>query len=270
MAIVTVSRGAGSRGEVFARELSARLGYELVSREDVVREAAGYGVPAERLQKALLDAPGFWDRLTLDRKRYLAFVQAALSGRAAKDAIVYEGNAGHLLLRGVSHVVCIRLLAPLPLRVQAAVETLRMSPDEAARHIESSDHERESWTRFLYGVDWLDPALYDMTFNLRTLSIDGAVEAAVAAVRRPEFAPTEESRRAMENLVLESRVRAALAADAETAAAEIQVRADRGRVALRGRVRPARTVETVVEVVGKVEGVAEIDSRDLGAPDYTV
>jgi cytidylate kinase len=145
-----------------------------------------------------------------------------------------------------------------------------MSPDEAVRHIESSDRERESWTRFLYGVDWLDPALYDMTFNLRTLSIDGAVEAAVAAVGRPEFAPTEASRRAMENLVLESRIRAALAADDETAAADVQVHADGGRVALRGRVRPARMVEAILEVVGRVEGVAETDSQDLCAPEYTV
>jgi cytidylate kinase len=270
MAVVTVSRGAGSQGQAFARHLADRLGYELVSREDVVQAAAKSGVPAERLQKALLEAPGFWDRLTLDRKRYLAFVQAALAGRAAGDRIVYEGNAGHLLLRGVSHVVCIRLLAPLSHRVQTAVETLGMSHDDAVHYIESSDHERESWTRFLYGVDWLDPALYDATFNLRTLSIDGAVEAALAAVRRPEFAPTDESRRAMEDLVLASRVRAALAADAETAAAAVEVRADGGRVALRGRVRPARTLETVLDVVGRVEGVAAVDSSDLAAPEYTV
>ncbi len=270
MAIVTVSRGAGSKGQAFARELAARLGYELVSREDVVQEAAKYGVPAERLQKALLDAPGFWDRLTSERKRYLAFVQAALSERARTDRIVYEGNAGHLLLRDVSHVVCIRLLAPLSLRVQTAMEASGMSRDDAVRYIENSDRERENWTRFLYGVDWLDPVLYDVTLNLRTLLIDGAVEAALAVVQRPEFAPSAESRRAMENLVLESRVRAALAADGETAAAGVQVHADDGLVSLRGRVRPARMVDAVLGVVGRVEGVKGIDQRDLGAPDYTV
>jgi BON domain/Cytidylate kinase-like family len=150
------------------------------------------------------------------------------------------------------------------------VETLGMSHDEAVRYIENSDHERESWTRFLYGVDWLDPALYDVTLNLRTLGIDGAVEASLAVVRRAEFEPTAASRRAMESLVLTSRVMAALAADDETAAAGVQVHADGGLVSLRGRVRPARMVDAVLAVVGRVEGVKEIDSRDLGAPDYTV
>lgn len=270
MAVVTVSRGAENRGEAFARELAARLGYELVSRDDVVHEAAKSGVPADKLQEALLQAPGFWDRLTLDRKRYLAFVQAALVERARKDRIVYEGNAGHLLLRGVSHVVCIRLLAPLDLRVQTAMETLGLSHDEAVRYIDNSDHERESWTRFLYGVDWLDPSLYDVTINLRTLRIGGAVEAALAVVQRPEFAPSEESRQAMENLALESCVRAALAADDETAAADVHVHADGGSVSLRGRVRPPRTVDAVIGVVRRVDGVKEIDRKDLGAPEYTV
>lgn len=270
MAVVTVSRGAGSKGEVFSRELAARLGYELVSREDVVQEAAKYGVPAERLQKALLEAPGFWDRLTLDRKRYLAFVQAALSERAREDRIVYEGNAGHLLLRGVSHVVCIRLLAPLSHRVQTAMDARGMGHDEALRYIESSDRERENWTRFLYGVDWLDSTLYDLTLNLRTLQIGGAVETALTVVQSAEFAPTEESRRAMENLVLESCVKAALAADEETAAAGVQVHADGGVVSLRGRVRPARMVDAVIGVVSRVDGVKEIDPKDLGAPEYTV
>jgi len=270
MAVVTVSRGAGNQSEAFARELAGRLGYDLVSREDVVLEAAKSGVPAERLQQALLEAPGFWERLTVDRKRYLAFVQAALVERARKDRIVYEGNAGHLLLRGVSHVACIRLHAPLALRVRTAMEDLGMSHDEALRHIETSDRERESWTRFLYGVDWLDPSLYDLTINLRTLQLAGAVEAASMLVMRPEFAPTGESRRAMENLVLESRVRAALAADDETAAAGVHVHADGGSVALRGRVRPPQMVDTVLGVVRRVDGVKEIDRKDLGAPDYTV
>lgn len=270
MAVVTVSRGAGSRGQDFARELAERLGYALVSREDVTREAARYGVPAETLQAALLAAPGFWDRLTLDRKRYLAFVQAVLSEHARKDRIVYEGNAGHLLLRGISHVVCIRLLAPFRLRVQTAMERLGMSDEEAVRYIETSDRERESWTRFLYGVDWLDPTLYDVTLNLRTLALEGAVEAALAVVRRAEFAPTDESRRAMEDLVLESRVRAALAADDETVAAAVQVHADAGVVALRGRVRPSRMVDAVTRVARGVDGVKEIEGKDLDSPEYTV
>jgi cytidylate kinase len=270
MAVVTVSRGAGSEGRLVAEGLAERLGYDLVGREDVVQSASRLGVPAERVEEALLEAPSFWERLSVNRERYLAFVQAALCERAEAGGIVYEGNAGHLLLHGVSHVACIRLLAPKSRRVSVAMERFQMGHEQAVRYVEESDQQREAWTRHLYGVDWLDASLYDVTINMRTLSVEGAIDVALAAVRRPEFEPTAPSRKAMADLLLESRVRAALASDPETATADVRVRADGGTVALRGRVRPESMVATVLEVVGKVDGVRSVDRRDLDAPAYTV
>ncbi len=270
MPIVTISRGPGSEGRALAERVAAELGFDLFGREDLLHAAARHGVPEAQLQEALLEAPSFWDRLTLGRRRYLAFVQAALCERAAADDLVYEGNAGHLLLGGIDHLLCVRLIAPVGHRVEVAMERLGTSRAEAARYVEEADHQRESWTRKLYGVDWLDPNLYDLTLNLRTLTLEGAVEATVAMARRPEFSATEPSRRAMADLLLESRVRAALAADHHTAAAEVAVSADDGVVALRGRLRPASMVDAVLEVARDVDGVREIDDRNLAAPEYTV
>jgi len=267
MAVVTISRGLGSEGHTLATGLAEKLGYEVVSREDVVGAAARYGVPEARLQEALLEAPTFWDRLTLGRARYLAFVRAALCERAVQDRIVYEGNAGHLLLRGVPHVVCIRILAPVSHRVEVAKQRFGMTDDEAARHVENADRQRESWAQNLYGADCWDPALFDLVVNLRTLSVAGAVDAAATVVSRPEFAPNDASRKAMSDLLLESRVSAALAADADTLSAEVRVQADGGVVTLHGR---ASMVDAVIAVARGVEGVTKVDHLDLAAPEYTV
>ena len=99
MAVVTISRGSASGGLLLAEKLGEKLGYDIVSREDVIREAARFGASEESLQEALLKPPSFWDRFRHERRRYLAFVQAALCERAQKDRIIYHGNAGHLLLR---------------------------------------------------------------------------------------------------------------------------------------------------------------------------
>ncbi len=270
MPVVTISRGPGSEGRALAERVAQDLGYELVGREELLHAAARHGVPEAQLQEALLEAPSFWDRLTLGRSRYLAFVQAALCERAAADNLVYEGNAGHLLLRGIDHLLCVRLIAPVAHRVEVEMERLGTSRADAARYVEEADHQRESWTRQLYGVDWLDPTLYDLTLNLRTLTLEGAVEAVVTMSRRPEFVATEHSRRAMADLLLESRVRAALAADHHTAAADVRVSVHNGVVALRGRLRPASMVDAVLEVTRGVKGVREVDNRDLAAPEYTV
>ena len=270
MAIVTVSRGSASGGLLLAEGLADELGYEVLSREDIVREAAAFGAPEEKLQEALLKPPGFWERFKHERRRYLAFVQAALCERAQKDRIIYHGNAGHLLLSGVSHVLCVRLIAPTPFRVRMLMERQKMGQEEALDYIEKADRQRQQWTRFLYGVDWLDPNLYDLTINLRSLDIAGATAVAAAAVRDRSSKPTEESRKAMADLVLASRVRAALAANAETASAEVEVTC-RGRSRLPQGEAPARLPGGSGGRTGeRVEGVRRVDREQLDAPDYTV
>ena len=50
MAIVTISRGSGSGGLLLAERLAEELDYDVVSREDIIREAATFGAPEEKLQ----------------------------------------------------------------------------------------------------------------------------------------------------------------------------------------------------------------------------
>ncbi|MGD8321067.1 MAG: cytidylate kinase family protein [Gemmatimonadota bacterium] len=270
MPIITISRGSGSGGEELAERVADRLGFDIVSREQVVHEAATFGAPEEGLQKALLEPPSLWDRFHHERHRYLAFVQAALCERVKAGRVVYHGNAGHLLLPDISHVLCVRLIAPMHLRARVLQERSGMTEEEALDHCKTVDHQREKWTRFLYGVDWLDPHLYDLCVNLRTMVVDDAVELVATLSRSPGFQPTDESRQAMEDLVLVSRVRAALAADPRTSSAEVGLRASDGVVSLRGRLRPASLVESVLDVVDGVEGVRGIDRDDLAAPELTV
>jgi hypothetical protein len=197
-------------------------------------------------------------------------MQATLCKRVQGGGVVYHGNAGHLLLPGVAHVICVRLIAPISLRVKLLQERSGMDEDEARDHIDTVDGERRQWTRFLYGVDWLDTHLYDLCINLRTMTLEDAEALVVRTARSGPFQPTEESRQAMSDLVLASCVRAAIAADDRTAGAEVEVRASGETVFLRGRLRPASLVDAVLDVVNGVEGVAQVDRSNLTAPDYTV
>ena len=270
MPIITISRGSASGGLLLAQGLASRLGYALLSREDIIREASSIGGSEEALREAMLKPVRFWDRFRHERRRYLAFVQQALCERAKDDRIIYHGNAGHLLLRGVAHVLCVRLIAPLSYRITVVMDRRKLTYDDARRYIDDMDRQRRDWTRFLYGVDWLDPSFYDLTINLQTLTVEGAVDVVVAAAQRPELQPTDDSRKAMTNLLLASRVRAALAADRETASAEVDVRAEDGVVYLKGKVRPASMLQGILRVAGAVPEVREVNRADLDAPDYTV
>ena len=183
MGIITISRGSFSGGTVVAECLAERLGYRVVSREILAAAAARYGIAEEKLAQALERAPGLWERLGHERRLYLVFIQAALCDMLQEDGAVYHGHAGHLLLRGISHVLRVRLIAPMPYRIGAAMEQLRCGREEAEAHVRRVDEERARWTRFLYGIDWNSPLLYDLVVNLEAMSVEtacGVIGAAAA------------------------------------------------------------------------------------------
>ncbi len=258
MAIITISRGTFSGGEELAGCLGSRLGYEVLSREVLAEAAARYGVAERKLAEAMARGPGLWDRFLHDRRHYLAFVQAALCERASADRIVYHGHAGHLLLRGVRHVLRVRLIAPLEHRIRQLRARRQLDREEAVRYIEKVDRDRERWTRFLYGVDWHDPAMYDLVVNLEHLDLDGACAVVVAAADHPRFQPDDESRTALADLRLASRVRAALAADRGTGHAEVEVRVSGESVEIEGKLADPRLVEAVIAKTRTVAGVREV------------
>lgn len=258
MAIITISRGAFSGGEELAAQLGKQLGWEVVSREVLAEAAVKYGVSESKLAEAMARGPGLWDRFLHDRRHYLAFVQAALCEKAVSDRIVYHGHAGHLLLRGVRHVLRVRLIAPAGLRVSKVQQRMDLTTKDAAEYLLQDDRNREKWTRFLYGVDWHDPALYDLVVNLEHLDIDGACAVVAAAAGRPQFQIDEASHRELADLHLASRVRARLAAAHETAHADVEVRASQGAVEIQGKIADPALVDAVLAKTREVSGVVDV------------
>lgn len=268
MAIITISRGSMSGGEALALSLGERLRYPVVGREIVVEAARELGVTEETLMQKLTQGPGFWERMTSSRRCYLVAVQGALAARAATGDLVYHGHAGHLLLSGVPHVLRVRLIAPLEYRIGAAMERLRLGREAAAAHVRRVDDERARWTRFLYGIDWDSPLLYDLVVNLEALSVETACATIAFAASQPEFAPTAASRQALRDLVLACRVRAALAADRTTASLEIEVAADAGEVTLSGTLRGADLAPAATAIAAAVPGVTAVRPDRLGSWKY--
>jgi hypothetical protein len=128
------------------------------------------------------------------------------------------------------------------------------------------DADRRKWTRFLYGVDWGDPALYDIVLNLEHLTIDEACGIIASAVTERCFDLTPECQQRMDDLALGSRVRAALAIDSSTQDLEVEVVARGGAVSIRGPVSTIAQVEEVRRVASQTPGVASVDLSQLAPP----
>jgi cytidylate kinase len=249
-----------SGGKKLAEMLAERLGYRCVSREIIVKAADDYGAPEGKLFEAVQKSPSLFQKLSFERERYLAYIQASLCEYAKDDNLIYHGNAGHLLLQGISHVLRLRLVAELPYRLEAAKQQLHLSDKDAFKYIERVDKERVKWTSFLYGMAWQSPELYDIVFNLGNADLEFVCEMVSHAVKQPQFQANPKSTLAMKNLLAASRVRAALASIPNIRLDRLAVLADGGVVTLRGRVKTKSQLDAVMEVAGKVPEVAKVNS----------
>jgi cytidylate kinase len=266
MAIITVSRGTFSGGEALANAIAGRLGYRCLGRETILDAAREYGVPIDDLRAAMERAPSLWERLTGHREAYITYFRAALSAKAQEGDLVYHGHVGHLLLPGISHVLRVRVVAPLEYRLQTVLRDQQCTWPEARAYIERMDRERARWVRFLFGVDWEDPHLYDVILHLDRMTLASACETVCRLVARPEFQPTATSRQALQDFGLASHVEAMLRQDPRTQSGRLQVLATEGNLLITGIVWSPEAVDAVPEVARQVSGVTDIRTRITVSP----
>jgi cytidylate kinase len=261
MAIVTISRGSYVGGIAVAEKLAAELQHPCASREVVLEAAEDSGVDERDLLSTLREPPRFWEKTPGRIPAHLNLVRAALLKRAQGGDLVYHGYAGHFLLSGIGHVLRARIIAGPEKRIAALMDDFNMSHKEAAAHLRKLDAQLSKWTRFLYGVDWQDPSLYDVVVNLDDISVEGAVATRVEMTRLDDFQPTDASRKAFADLYLSSMVWAALTKDPRTRAANVRVSADDGSVLIMGVAPNTRVIGAIQEVAEKVEGVRALDNQ---------
>ncbi len=210
MAIITISRGSYSKGKEVAEKVAQRLGYECISREVLVEASDHFNIPEIKLVRALHDAPSVLERFTYGKERYLAFFEAAILERLRRDDVVYHGLAGHFFLKGVNHVLKVRIMAEMEDRIRLEMEREKISRDEALYVLKKDDHERRQWGLKLYGRDTWDPSLYDLVIHIHRITADDAVDIICRTVQSAHFRTTPESQKAIDELVLASRVKTEL------------------------------------------------------------
>jgi cytidylate kinase len=206
MPIITISRGSYSKGKEVAEKVAQRLGYECISRDIILEASEEFHVPELKLIRAIHDAPGILDRLSHKKDKYIAYVQTALLKHFRKDNIVYHGLAGHYFIKGISHVLKVRIIADIEERVKLEMEREGIPWAEAFQLLQKDDEERKKWSQSLYGTDTPDPSLYDLVIHIRKLSVDEAADLICHAAALKHFQATPESKKAMEDRVLAAEV----------------------------------------------------------------
>jgi len=256
--IVCVSRGSFSRGKDLAEILARKLDYSILSREDLIEAAVREGIQVGKLETSMMNPRAFTERLARERDHYLAFSTAYLCDRLSEGPLVYHGRTGHLLLRDISHVLRVRVLADMEYRIQATMRKLGVERDAAERYLEAVEEDRRNWVRTMYGVSWEDASQYDVVVNVARMSVENAAAALVGMAQLPDFQMTPASRRAMEDLRLGAKARLLLARDPRTRRCDFSVVAHSGVVTVTYLPHDADVASDIQSVLDGLEGVTRI------------
>jgi osmotically-inducible protein OsmY len=109
-------------------------------------------------------------------------------------------------------------------------------------------------------VDWEDPSLYDLVINLQHISVDQACRLVAGMIKEAGFKFSAKQEALMNDFILASRVRAALAKDALTSNLEIGVESHAGEITIKGEL--CEENEEVQRVAAAVPGVLTVNLRE--------
>ena len=210
MAIITISRGSYSMGREIAEKTAERLSYGCIGRDVIIDASREFNIPEVKLKRAIHDAPSIFERFSYGKERYIAYIQSAILKSLRQDRMVYHGLAGHFFLKGISHVLKIRIIANMEDRIKIEMEREGISEEKAYSIIKKDDEQRVKWSTYLYGIDTRDPDLYDLVIHINRLDIDDAVDIICSTVSSDKFKTTPQSQINIENLALAAEVKASL------------------------------------------------------------
>mgnify|MGYP000615064305 CR=1 FL=1 len=118
MPIITISRGFCSGGAELAKLLHERLGWPVLSQEDVSTAAAkAYRMSEEELLRGLYLPANLYERFTHRKTRYLLASQAKITELLAEGNGIYHGLGGQFLLQELCNAFKVRIVAPMAQRM---------------------------------------------------------------------------------------------------------------------------------------------------------
>ncbi len=194
MTVIAMTQEMATLGTDVAQGVAQALGLKVVQHEVGDTVAERMQVKRSLIRRVREGQAGWLEKRGVDSDAFAVYAADEILTLAQDGNVVIRGWGATSILRGVRHIPCIRVCAPMRKRVQWLMERLDTDDAEMAREeIERSEASHVARTQQNFGVLLGDPMLYDLTLNTGRVSVASCIEQVIALSRRPEFQPTPES-----------------------------------------------------------------------------
>jgi len=123
---------------------------------------------------------------------YLDLTSAVILDYAKQGDAMIVGRGGQMILRQRPGVLHVQFVGKFENRVYNICKREEVKWREAAHRLRQADEERAGYLRRFYGVDWLDPGLYDLVVNTDQIPDEAAVSMIVLAAEAVHKAAAKE------------------------------------------------------------------------------
>ena len=265
MPVIAMTREMGSGGREVAQRVADRLNLTLVLHHMVEHGIAEHLHVQEGAVHHLLEGGAtLLERLRTGNKRLAHYTAEEVLELANQGNVLIRGWGACVILRGVPHVVRVRVCAPMEVREQAVLERSDIKyRGEARREIERNDAAHKITLQSAYGIDGEDSMLYDLVLSTERNSIETCAKLICGLVESPEFRETEASRAILNDKVLEAHVRIKLRErfGVGMGVTGLEAKADGGKIVLTGMAIHSALVEDAGKLAHAVSGVREVQNR---------
>lgn len=265
MAIIAMTREMATLGRDVAAGLAERLGLVVVHHELVAQDIAERsGMRESEVHRFLEGEASLLQRWRIDRARMSRYTSEEILELAVKGNVLIRGWGATYLLRSVPHVVCVRICAPMADRERVLMARLGINDRATARReIERNDAAHNGTMQRLFGIDWTDPALYSIVLNTARIPVPDCVEHIVKIAESGPFQETVDSRNALGDQLILSKVHSALDRHFGSSTLALGIDADvkAGRVLLKGALSDQNMVAEAVRLIYTIPGVQSVECR---------
>jgi cytidylate kinase len=266
MAVIAMTREMATLGKDVSAGLADRLGLTIVHHELVEHDIAlRAGMRESEVHRFLEGEASLLQRWKIDRKRLSRYTAHEILEIAAKGNVLIRGWGATFLLRHVPHVICVRICAPMSFRQQVLMKRLGINDEAKARaEIEANDAAHNRTMQRLFRTSWTDPSLYAIVLNTACVPVQDCVEHIVRMAESSSFQETPQSRAALTDELILSRVRATLEQRFGASVAgvgSINATVTAGKVTLTGASSDERMIAEIVRLMHSVNGVVGVESK---------
>jgi len=204
MAILTLTRQAGSFGDEIGMLIARRLGYTFYDKHEIEKRIIAKGLPREEFLKYDERKPNFLARFAKNRDKYLNYLSMVILEIAKNGNCVIMGRGAFLFLKDLPNHITLRFVAPMEDRIKHLIELKNIGDEKSARQIlEKSDKRKRAFYKSCFKYDIDSHQMIHGTLNTSMLDAEMLAEMICAGIKTnvtPEL--EERGKKRVEELIL--------------------------------------------------------------------